>query len=131
MACASTCAGCAANGAPSRSAATWRSSSLPARRRSTLLIDLDVGNLAAGVLLPDVHHVVEPCDVTLLVVAEFTDHSRKLAPRLDGLGDLLRIERICGFRCLLDNLHRGVGVQRVGLRLEILCAELLDHRFGL
>src|SRR5690349_2640178 len=83
---------------------------------TTLLVDLHIGDLAAGVLLPNVHHVVEPRDVALLVVAELADHGRELAARLDGLGDLLGIERVCGFRRLLDDLHRSVAVERVGLR---------------
>src|SRR3954447_10754562 len=90
-----------------------RADANPPYASTILLIDLDIGDLAAGVLLPNVHHVVEPRDIALLVVAELADHGRELAAGLDGLGDLLRIERVCGFRRLLDDLHGGIAVQSV------------------
>jgi len=69
------------------------------------LIDtLDVCDLAAGVLLPDIHHVVERVDIALRSVAALADHGRELAPGLDGPRESSSDERVCGFLGLLDDL---------------------------
>src|SRR5215510_12895030 len=98
---------------------------------SYLLIDLDVGDLAACVLLPDIHHIIEAGDVAFRVVADLPDDGVELAARFHRFGDLLRIERVRRLRRLLDDLHRGGGVERVGFRLEVLGAELVNDRLGL
>ena len=55
---------------------------------------LDVGDLAVGALLPDVHHVVGTGDVALLVEGEVADHGLEGLAGLHGLGDLLGVERL-------------------------------------
>src|SRR5262252_419611 len=47
------------------------------------------------------------------------------------LGDLLGVERLCGFRSLFDDLYAGIAIKRVGFRLEFLGTEFLDHFFGI
>src|SRR4029079_7946376 len=42
------------------------------------------------------------------------------------LGHLLGVERLCGFRGLLDDLDAGGAVERIGFRLEFFWAEFLD-----
>ena len=72
-------------------------SGLAALRRpgmtEVLLLDLRVGDLAARVFLPDIHHVIQTRDVALLVVADLADHGLVLAARMQRGRDLLGIGR--------------------------------------
>ena len=49
---------------------------------------------------------------------------------MHDVGDLVRIGRVGLLRRLLDDLHRGVGIERVALRLETLGLELGDGVLG-
>src|SRR5271166_3661539 len=77
--------------------------------RSHLLVD----ELAVGRLLPDVPDEVD-------------DDSVERHAGMHDLRDLLRIERLRLLRRLLHDLDGGVGVERVGFRIEVLRLELGD-----
>src|SRR5215204_6264734 len=89
-----------------------------------------VVDLAVGALLPDVHDVVRTGDVALLVEGEVADHRLEGLARVHVLGHLLRVGRLHRLGRLLVDLDRRVAVERVGLGLEVLLAELLDRRLG-
>jgi len=46
------------------------------------------------------------------------------------VGDFVRVDRVGLLRRLLDDLHCGVGIERVALRLETLRLELGDDVLG-
>src|SRR5262245_36145156 len=117
----------------------WKAKQTPASSEAGFLtpkapkssLDLGVGDLAARLLLPDVDRIIDACDVALLVIGQVADHGLELHARFDLLCHLLRIERSCRLRCLLDDLNGGVAIERVGLRLEILGAEFRHDVLGL
>jgi hypothetical protein len=88
---------------------------------------LEVGVLAVVALLPRVHHVVRTGDVALGVEGQLADRGLERTLGLGGLRNLLRVDvaGLGGRAC--DDLHGGVGVERVGFRLEAGGAELLDE----
>src|SRR5271165_3219233 len=90
--------------------------------RSHLLVD----ELAVGRLLPDVPDEVDRGAVALLVVGDVADDSVERHAGMHDLRDLLRIERLRLLRRLLHDLDGGVGVERVGFRIEVLRLELGD-----
>src|SRR5271156_438642 len=49
----------------------------------------DVSDLAACVLLPDIHHVIELGDVALLVVGDVAEHGFEIHAGMHHLADLL------------------------------------------
>src|SRR3982074_2433584 len=122
-ACASAGTGAARSAAPRTAAATIVG-----------LLGLDIGDLAVGSLLPDVEHVAifllagdsVAGHVTLLVGGEVAEHGLEHLAGMHHLGDLLGIERLRLLGRLLDDLDRGVAVERIGLRLEALLAEDVD-----
>ena len=59
------------------------------RARASHLLE---GDLAVGVLLPDVPDVVDRGAVALLVVGDVADHGLERHARMHDLGDLLRVE---------------------------------------
>src|SRR4051794_30246135 len=94
------------------------------------LVDLLIADLAARILLPDVHHIVETRDVALFVEADVADDGRELAAGMHFVGDLLGLDRIGGLCGELNDLDRGVAVERVGFRLEVLGTEFINDRLG-
>src|SRR5690606_29349436 len=68
--------------------------------------------------------------VALLVEGEFAQNRLERTLFLDRLGDFLRIVRTGCRGGLRYDLRRGVGIERIGLRLEAGRTELLDHFLG-
>ena len=54
--------------------------------------EVDVTELAARVLLPDIHHVIELGDVAFLVVGEIAEHGLEVHAGMHFIGDLFRID---------------------------------------
>src|SRR5262245_25806142 len=111
----------------SKEAALTAASKLAAGRCRSLL---EIRDLALRVLLPHVHHVVEPRDVALLVVGEIADHGLESLAGLGGLGDLLGIERFgIGGRHRSD-LHGCGAIEGIRLWIDVLGGVFLDHVGG-
>src|SRR3974390_1034220 len=94
------------------------------RFRTVVTGALDIGDLALGRLLPDVHDVVQIGAVALLVIGDVAEHGVEGHAGMHLLGDLLRIGEFSPFCRLLDDLDPGIAVGRISLRLELLRAEL-------
>ena len=89
---------------------------------------LKVGELAVRTLLPLVHDVAGKLGITLLVEGKIAQGGLERALFLELLGDSLGVVgRAGGLDAVRDHLKRGVGIERVGFRLEAGCAELLDQ----
>src|SRR4051812_39276057 len=103
---------------------------------------LEIGDLAVRPLLPGVEdvavlllaldHVSLAPDVTFLVEGDVAEHGVEGFAGVHDLGHLLWVERLRLLSGLLEDLHRRVAVERVGLRLEAaLLAEQVDDRLVL
>src|SRR5271154_3541889 len=87
-------------------------------------------DLAVGALLPDVPDVVDGRAITLLVIGDVADDGMERHAGMHDFRDLLRIEGVRLFRRLLDDLDRGVGVERIALWVEPLGPERGDRVLG-
>src|SRR5580698_5799327 len=102
-------------------------SSSPVRRNCSPLLELHEADLAVGILLPHVPDVVDGRAVALLVVGNIADDGVEGYARVHDFRDLLRIEGVRLFRRLLEDLHGGVGIEGVALRVEPLRLEGVDR----
>src|SRR6266436_2828809 len=109
---------------------------------SDVLLVLEIADLAVRALLPRIEHVAlfllagdevaVAGNIALLVEGDAAGDRVEYLAGMHHVGDLLGIERLRLLSRLLDDLHGGIAVERVGLRLETaLLAEQLDNFFVL
>src|ERR1700722_1081435 len=80
-------------------------------------------DLAVFALFPHVPDIIDGRAVALLVVRNITDDRVERHAGMHDFRDLLRIERVRLLSRLLDDLDRGIGIERVALRVEPLGLE--------
>src|SRR5437763_17078825 len=90
----------------------------------------DITDLAARVLFPDVHHVVELGDVTFFVIGHVAEHGREMQPGMHLLGAFLGLDRVLGLVLLFLHLYADIGLERVASLLDALLATLRRRDLG-
>src|SRR6185312_7261398 len=98
---------------------------VPPRRRFAVRAR-DLLQLDALAVMPDIDDVTGPNHVSLLVETKLPQHGREFIV-VERLRQRLDLDRTGLRRGLGEDLHRGIGEQRVALGLIAVLAELGDH----
>src|SRR5262245_31286167 len=88
---------------------------------------LEVAVLAVFALLPFVHDVAWKLRITLFVESDVAENRLERTLFLHCLGNGFRIIRSSCLGGIGDDLRCRICIERIGFRLEALCAELLDE----
>jgi len=105
---------------------TVRSRAVPSFWTTVRIRRLLISNPSVVTLFPDEQDEFDRRKVATLVVGNIAYGSVEGHARMHRFRDFLRIERLHLLRCLFDDLDAGVGIERVGFRIEVLRLELGD-----
>ena len=80
------------------------------------------------VLVPN---IVRPFEISLSVEPQWPKYRVERPRRVKGLGHRARVDRLRGFRRLLDHLDRGVGAECIAPGHKVFRGEFLSDSLGL